>query len=69
MSPLKWTLKSTTQLARALTDKGFAASPTLVRGLLHGMGDSYLQLPRPHATGCRLSDTLSRFRGSRCAKP
>ena len=33
MSPLKWTLKSTSQLARALTEKGFQASPTLVRGL------------------------------------
>ena len=44
MSPLKWTLKSTYQLARELSDRGFNASAELVRRLLHQIGYS-LQAP------------------------
>ncbi len=61
MSPLKWTLKSTSQLARALTDKGFQASPTLVRGLLHGMGYS-LQGVAKQNEGVQHPDRDGQFR-------
>jgi hypothetical protein len=40
MSPLRWTLKSTYQLADALRAKGFEIGATLVGELLHQMGYS-----------------------------
>jgi len=40
MSPLRWTAKSTYQLAETLRDRGFAVGPTTVRELLHEMGYS-----------------------------
>jgi transposase len=40
MSPLRWTTKSTYQLSRALAAKGYEASPSTVRELLHEMGYS-----------------------------
>jgi hypothetical protein len=40
MSPLRWTAKSTYQLAETLRAKGFAVGPTTVRELLHEMGYS-----------------------------
>jgi len=40
MSPLRWTAKSTYQLAETLRDRGFAVGPTIVRELLHEMGYS-----------------------------
>lgn len=40
MSPLRWTLKSTYELARDLTAQGFKVSAELVRRLLHQMGYS-----------------------------
>lgn len=61
MSPLKWTLKSTAQLARALSDKGFEASPTLVRGLLHAMGYS-LQGVAKQNEGAQHPDRDGQFR-------
>jgi len=44
MSALRWTLKSTYELARDLQDRGFKVSAELVRRLLHDMGYS-LQAP------------------------
>ncbi len=40
MSPLRWTAKSTYQLADALRAKGYDIGPTTVRELLHEMGYS-----------------------------
>jgi hypothetical protein len=40
MSPLRWTAKSTYQLADTLRTKGFDVGPTTVRELLHEMGYS-----------------------------
>ena len=40
MSPLRWTLKSTYQLAVALGEQGFSVSAELVRRLLHQLGFS-----------------------------
>jgi hypothetical protein len=40
MSPLRWTVKSTYQLADTLRAKGFDVGPTTVRELLHDMGYS-----------------------------
>src|SRR5664279_5271181 len=40
MSPLRWTAKSTYQLADTLRAKGFDVGPTTVRELLHEMGYS-----------------------------
>jgi transposase len=44
MSALRWTLKSTYELARDLQQQGFRVSAELVRRLLHDMGYS-LQAP------------------------
>ncbi len=52
MSALRWTLKSTYQLARDLQDRGFRASAELVRRLLHDMGYS-LQAPAKQNEGRR----------------
>src|SRR5277367_1668008 len=40
MSPLRWTCKSTRQLAGALADQGFAASHRVVGEMLHHLGYS-----------------------------
>ena len=50
MSALRWTLKSTYELARELTGQGFKVSAELVRRLLHQMGYS-LQAPAKKIAG------------------
>lgn len=40
MSPLRWTLKSTYELAKALKSQGLSVSAELVRRLLHQLGFS-----------------------------
>ncbi len=50
MSALRWTLKSTYELARDLQDNGFRVSAELVRRLLHKMGYS-LQAPAKQNEG------------------
>jgi hypothetical protein len=60
MSALRWTLKSTYQLARELQDKGFQASAELVRRLLHQMGYS-LQAPAKQAEGTSHPDRDGQF--------
>ena len=61
MSPLRWTLKSTYELARALQDKGFRVSAELVRRLLHQMGYS-LQAPAKQNEGAQHPDRDGQFR-------
>ncbi|MFV0526114.1 MAG: ISAzo13 family transposase [Acidimicrobiales bacterium] len=60
MSPLRWTLKSTYELARALTEKGFEASAELVRRLLHQSGYS-LQAPAKQNEGTQHPDRNAQF--------
>lgn len=60
MSPLRWTLKSTYELARALTGKGFEASAELVRRLLHQSGYS-LQAPAKQNEGTQHPDRNAQF--------
>jgi transposase len=52
MSGLRWTLKSTYQLARELTGLGFRVSAELVRRLLHEM-DYSLQAPAKQVEGAQ----------------
>jgi Rhodopirellula transposase DDE domain len=61
MSPLRWTLKSTYELARELTDRGFRVSAELVRRLLHQMGYS-LQAPSKQNEGTSHPDRDGQFR-------
>lgn len=60
MSPLRWTLKSTYELADALRAKGFRVSAELVRRLLHQMGYS-LQAPSKHLEGASHPDRDAQF--------
>ena len=61
MSPLRWTAKSTRELARALTAAGHDASSTLVRELLGLLGFS-LQAPSKTIEGRQQPDRDSQFR-------
>ena len=61
MSALRWTLKSTYQLSRDLTERGFSASAELVRRLLHQMGYS-LQAPAKQLEGTAHPDRDGQFR-------
>ncbi|MGH9267227.1 MAG: ISAzo13 family transposase [Acidimicrobiales bacterium] len=60
MSGLRWTLKSTYELARDLTAKGFRVSAELVRRLLHEMGYS-LQAPAKQNEGTTHPDRDGQF--------
>jgi Rhodopirellula transposase DDE domain len=60
MSALRWTLKSTYELARDLQDKGYRASAELVRRLLHQMGYS-LQAPAKANEGTSHPDRDGQF--------
>jgi transposase len=60
MSPLRWTLKSTYELARELTAAGFSVSAELVRRLLHQMGYS-LQAPAKQNEGTVHPDRDGQF--------
>lgn len=60
MSPLRWTLKSTRQLAEALQAKGFEISASLVGQLLHKMGYS-LQGTAKQAEGAQHPDRNAQF--------
>jgi len=60
MSALRWTLKSTYELARELTDQGFSTSAELVRRLLHQMGYS-LQAPAKQNEGTIHPDRDGQF--------
>ncbi len=60
MSPLRWTLKSTYQLAGELSDRGFSASAELVRRLLHQCGYS-LQAPSKTLEGASHPDRNAQF--------
>ncbi|MGH9017380.1 MAG: ISAzo13 family transposase [Acidimicrobiales bacterium] len=61
MSALRWTLKSTYELARDLQDHGYRASAELVRRLLHQMGYS-LQAPAKQNEGTAHPDRDGQFR-------
>ena len=61
MSALRWTLKSTYELARELQSQGFRASAELVRRLLHQMGYS-LQAPSKQVEGASHPDRDGQFR-------
>jgi hypothetical protein len=61
MSALRWTLKSTYELARDLQAKGFRVSAELVRRLLHQMGYS-LQAPAKQNEGTSHPDRDGQFR-------
>lgn len=61
MSGLRWTLKSTYQLARELGGQGFRVSAELVRRLLHDMGYS-LQAPAKQVEGAQHPDRDGQFR-------
>src|SRR5215213_8138250 len=61
MSALRWTLKSTYELARELTARGFKVSAELVRRLLHDMGYS-LQAPAKQNEGAAHPDRDGQFR-------
>ena len=61
MSALRWTLKSTYELARDLQAKGFKVSAELVRRLLHQMGYS-LQAPAKQNEGTSHPDRDGQFR-------
>lgn len=61
MSALRWTLKSTYELARELQSAGYRASAELVRRLLHEMGYS-LQAPAKQNEGAAHPDRDSQFR-------
>jgi transposase len=60
MSALRWTLKSTYELARALQEQGFRVSAELVRRLLHEMGYS-LQAPAKQNEGTSHPDRDGQF--------
>jgi len=60
MSPLRWTLRSTYELARELTGQGFRCSAELVRRLLHDMGYS-LQAPTKQVEGTVHPDRNAQF--------
>ena len=60
MSSLRWTLKSTYELARELTGRGFTVSAELVRRLLHQMGYS-LQAPAKQNEGTAHPDRDGQF--------
>src|SRR5271167_1322773 len=60
MSTLRWTLKSTYELARALSDQGYSASAELVRRLLHQLGYS-LQAPAKQNEGTQHPDRDPQF--------
>jgi hypothetical protein len=60
MSPLRWTTKSTRQLARALTASGHRASSWTVGQLLHGLGYS-LQGTHKTIEGTRHVDRDAQF--------
>lgn len=60
MSSLRWTLKSTYELARELTAQGFQASAELVRRTLHDMGFS-LQAPAKQNEGSSHPDRDGQF--------
>ena len=61
MSTLRWTLKSTYQLARELTGQGYRISAETVRRLLHQMGYS-LQAPAKENEGTSHPDRDGQFR-------
>ena len=61
MSALRWTLKSTYQLADELAGRGFKASSELVRRLLHQMGYS-LQAPAKQKEGTSHPDRDGQFK-------
>ena len=61
MSPLRWTLKSTYELARELSAQGYRVSAELVRRLLHQMGYS-LQAPAKQNEGTSHPDRDGQFR-------
>ena len=61
MSPLRWTAKSTRQLAKALTAAGHDVSSTLVRELLGMLGFS-LQAPAKAVEGRQHPDRDGQFR-------
>ncbi|MCP3993101.1 MAG: ISAzo13 family transposase [Actinomycetia bacterium] len=60
MSPLRWTLKSTYELARTLTTQGFDVSAELTRRLLHQLGYS-LQAPFKTKEGATHPDRDAQF--------
>lgn len=60
MSSLRWTLKSTYELAGELTGQGFRVSAELVRRLLHRMGYS-LQAPAKQNEGASHPDRDGQF--------
>ena len=60
MSPLRWTLTSTYELADQLARDGFRASAELVRRMLHDMGYS-LQAPSKQLEGTSHPDRNSQF--------
>ncbi len=59
-SPLRWTIKSTRQLASALADGGRPVAPNTVRSLLYRLGYS-LQSNAKVAEGARRPDRNDRF--------
>jgi transposase len=61
MSALRWTLKSTYELARELTERGYQTSSESVRRLLHQMGYS-LQAPAKQNEGAAHPDRDGQFR-------
>ena len=61
MSTLRWTLKSTYELSRQVTDQGFEASAELVRRLLAQNGYS-LQAPAKEVEGKTHPDRDGQFR-------
>jgi transposase len=60
MSALRWTLKSTYELARELTDRGYQTSSESVRRMLHQMGYS-LQAPSKQNEGTAHPDRDGQF--------
>jgi Rhodopirellula transposase DDE domain len=60
MSPLRWTAKSTENLARALVAKGFRVSPDTVGRLLKAM-DYSLQAPAKQLEGAQHPDRNEQF--------
>ena len=61
MSPLRWTCKSTRQLAAALEHQGYSISPPTVARLLHGLGYS-LQANTKTLEGTSHPDRDQQFR-------